>query len=163
MKKDIFRSPSKGKLNLSQVVQEISDFIQADKEGKYQLVVGTDSAGSQQPDFVTAIIIYRVGKGARYFWRRTNGNKVYHTLRDRIYQEVNLSLETAQAMLSQLRRSLHLKNFSNCDVQIHIDVGQQGQTKEMIREVVGIVRGNGFNPKIKPESYAASNVADKYV
>ena len=27
---------------------------------------------------------------------------------------------------------------------------------------VGLIRGNGFEPKIKPESYAASVVADRY-
>jgi predicted RNase H-related nuclease YkuK (DUF458 family) len=32
----------------------------------------------------------------------------------------------------------------------------------MIREVTGLIRGNGFEPKIKPESFAASTVADRY-
>ena len=45
---------------------------------------------------------------------------------------------------------------------IHADVGEKGQTQEMIKEVTGIIRGNGFEPKIKPESFAASNVADRY-
>jgi predicted RNase H-related nuclease YkuK (DUF458 family) len=32
----------------------------------------------------------------------------------------------------------------------------------MIREVTGLIRGNGFEPKIKPEAFAASTVADRY-
>jgi len=32
----------------------------------------------------------------------------------------------------------------------------------MIKEVIGLIRGNGFEPRIKPESFAASNVADRY-
>ena len=45
---------------------------------------------------------------------------------------------------------------------IHADVGEKGQTRDMVKEVVGLIRGNGFEPKIKPESYAASVVADRY-
>jgi hypothetical protein len=32
----------------------------------------------------------------------------------------------------------------------------------MIREVVGMVNGNGFTAKTKPDSWAASTVADKH-
>lgn len=35
-------------------------------------------------------------------------------------------------------------------------------TREMIREVVGMVSGNGFTAKTKPESYGAFVVADKH-
>jgi predicted RNase H-related nuclease YkuK (DUF458 family) len=45
---------------------------------------------------------------------------------------------------------------------IHADIGENGATKDMIREVMGLIRGNGFEPKIKPESFAASTVADRY-
>lgn len=158
--KNTFHSPTKGQITLKDVIREISDFMS--REGRYELVVGTDSNGDKKADFVTAIIAYRVGKGGRYFWKKTNGGKIYHTLRDRIYQEVALSLAVAQDVLCQLGQSLS-RDFSNYDFQIHIDVGQNGPTKDMIKEVVGIVRGNGFKAKIKPESYGASVVADKYI
>jgi predicted RNase H-related nuclease YkuK (DUF458 family) len=161
--KDIFHSPTKGRMNLAKVAKEISDFISQDSQDKYQLIVGTDSNGDKRADFVTAIIVYRVGRGGRYFWKRTNGGRVYHTIRDRVYKEVTLSLQIAQEMLNQLESLLKLDRQPNYDFQIHIDVGQNGPTREMIKEVVGMVRGNGFKAKIKPESYAASNIADKYV
>jgi len=41
-------------------------------------------------------------------------------------------------------------------------VGEQGQTRDMVKEVVGLIKSNGFEPKIKPESFAASVVADRY-
>jgi predicted RNase H-related nuclease YkuK (DUF458 family) len=160
---DIFHSPTKGRMKLTKIVKEISDFISRDSRDKYQLIVGTDSNGDQQADFVTAVIVYRVGHGGRYFWKRTNGNKTYHTIRDRIYKEVTLSLEIAQDLLGQLGSLLKSGKDPSYDFQIHIDVGQNGPTREMIKEVVGMVRGNGFKAKIKPESYAASNIADKYI
>jgi len=159
----IFHSPTKGRLQLTKVVREISDFVSQDSQDKYQLIVGTDSNGDKKADFVTAVIVYRVGHGGRYFWKRTNGHKIYHTIRDRIYKEVTLSLEVAQDLLGQLKSSLEVSQGSNYDFQIHIDVGQNGPTREMIKEVVGMVRGNGFKAKIKPSSYAASHVADRYI
>ncbi|MGD0523344.1 MAG: ribonuclease H-like YkuK family protein, partial [Candidatus Microgenomates bacterium] len=42
------------------------------------------------------------------------------------------------------------------------DVGPLGPTREMIREVVGMVNGNGFVAKTEPDSWGASKVADKY-
>ena len=163
MKNDaFFRNPTKGRMKLAKVAQEIFDFINYDPQSKYRLVVGTDSNGGKKTEFVTAIIVHRLGRGGRYFWKKTNGGKVYHALRDRIYQEVNLSLATAQDILGQLR-SLIKKDIEPYNFQIHIDVGQNGPTKEMIKEVVGMVRGNGFEVKIKPESFAASNIADKHV
>jgi predicted RNase H-related nuclease YkuK (DUF458 family) len=45
---------------------------------------------------------------------------------------------------------------------IHADVGENGQTKDMIKEVTGLIKGNGFEPKIKPEAFVASIVADRY-
>ncbi|MCD6284261.1 ribonuclease H-like YkuK family protein [bacterium] len=161
-RKEIFHSPTKGKMNIEKVAKEISSFIKQ-KPGKYQLVVGTDSEGSKRADFITAIIAHRIGRGGIYFWKRTNGNKIYHTLRQRIYEEVNLSLHTAQRLLENLGKHLHYSHSPGCDLQIHIDVGKNGPTKDIIKEVVGIVRGNGFEAKIKPESYGASIVADKHV
>ena len=38
----------------------------------------------------------------------------------------------------------------------------RGLTKEMVKEVTGLIRGNGFEPRIKPFSFAASVVADRY-
>jgi len=164
-KKELFRSPTKGKMKLVKVAKEVSDYINNDSNSKYRLIVGTDSNGNggKKADFVTAIIVYRIGRGGRYFWKKTIGDRDYNTLRERIYEEVNLSLETAQDILAQLQILLKSGNKLNYDFQIHIDVGQNGPTREMIKEVVGMVRGNGFKAKIKPESYAASSIADKYV
>jgi predicted RNase H-related nuclease YkuK (DUF458 family) len=48
------------------------------------------------------------------------------------------------------------------DVEVHVDIGQNGDTKELIREVVGWVMGSGFKVKIKPNACGATKVADRY-
>lgn len=162
-KEDVFHSPSQGPLSLAGVAAEVASFMSEQPQHHYQLIVGTDSEGTKQPNFVTAIIVYRVGKGGRYFWKRINNGVTYHDLRDRIYEEVDLSLRTAQDILEELKvtRLLGDKRF-DYDFQIHIDVGDQGPTRDVIKGAVGIVQGNGFQAKIKPDSYGASHVADRY-
>lgn len=149
------------KLTPEQVVREIIDFMKIDENRHYKVIIGSDSGimADKTADFVTAIVIHRVGNGGRYFWRRIDENTKYHTLRDRIWQEVLLSLDVAKELLKTI------KNFEvpKFDFEIHIDVGENGETKTMIQELVGMIRANNFTVKTKPESYAASKVADRHV
>ena len=48
------------------------------------------------------------------------------------------------------------------NLEIHVDIGENGRTKEMIDEVVGMIIGNGMRVRIKPHAYAATSVADKH-
>lgn len=160
----IFISPTKGKLTTDEVVSEIVGFIGEDKQVSYTLVIGTDSQekrlnGVREIDFVTAVVIHRHGKGGRYFWTRTKKQKIY-SLRDKIYAETLASLELAQNLVPILKDAL--MGLAPYDLEIHIDVGEVGPTREMIKEVVGMVTGNGFTAKTKPESYGAFVVADKH-
>ncbi len=43
-----------------------------------------------------------------------------------------------------------------------VDGMSTDKTREMVKELTGLIRGNGFEPKIKPESFVASTVADRY-
>jgi len=159
-----FYNPTNGKLTLDEVVQEVADFIHQEPESSYGLVIGSDSQGRRingkmLVDFVTAIVIHRRGKGGRYFWQKKR-EKGFYTLRNKIYTETILSVETAKNFVPKLKERLNGNGHYN--LEIHIDVGEVGPTREMIKEVIGIVRGNGLVPKIKPDSYGASSIADKH-
>ena len=41
-------------------------------------------------------------------------------------------------------------------------VGKDEETRELINAVTGMVKGCGYKVKYKPESYAATKVADRY-
>lgn len=157
MKQVTFFSPTKGKLGWDEVVANILEYMATDSRLAYKLIVGTDSHVKDETCFVTAIIIHRVGKGARYFYRRKWQRKI-KSLRQKIFYETALSLEVA----GQLANYLHEAGLDDMNLEIHLDVGPNGETKELIREVVGMVVGSGFGAKIKPESCGASTVADKY-
>lgn len=147
-------------MTVDEVVKSVIDFMHAEPNRRYRVTIGTDSEllAEKSADFVTAIVVHRVGNGGRYFWRRFQLGK-FHTLRDRIIKEVLISLEIAQKVLVELKK-FPLPEF---DFEIHADVGQNGPTKAVIQEVVAMIRANDFQVRIKPESYAASNVADRHV
>ena len=154
----LFNGSNGQKLTPPQVVNEIRNFMNGDQNRCYKVIIGSDSEHLQNKtaDFVTAIVVHRVGNGGKYFYRRLHeANRL--VMRDRIWKEVLMSLEVAQIIISQF------KDFNNFEFEIHVDVGQNGPTKALIQEVTGVIRGSGFNVKTKPESYGASNVADRHL
>jgi len=155
----LFNTPFGIQLNIEAVVAEIIRFMKDDEKRQYKIIIGSDSERKENSvDFVTAVIVHRVGNGGRYFWRRIEQPKS-PSLRHRIIQEVMYSLEIAQQTLVVLKDS----NAPVFDFEVHVDVGENGETKSMINEVVGMVRAYNFEARTKPESYAASKVADRHV
>ena len=159
-----FFNPTLGKIEQDKVIANIVAFIRQEPNALYNLAIGTDSHGKEDQgprsvEFVTALVIHRRGFGGRYFWQKTVVDKIA-TLRDRMYMEAILSVNFAQSFIPELKMALI--NGEKYDLEIHIDVGEKGETRTMIKEVVGIVVGNGFTAKTKPDSYGASIVADKH-
>lgn len=163
-----FFSPSKGDLSFDQVIGEIFSYMQESPDNAYEVVVGCDSPSSDKPFFPIAIVVLKTGFGGRFFLKKMHYPeeflKKFVVWKNRILQEVYLSCELAL----QLREALEKKtkelnyNFNYQFEYIHADVGERGKTKEMIKEVVGLIKSNGFEPKIKPYSFAATVVADRY-
>lgn len=154
-----FVSPTYGHLTFKEVIFRLGEFMHAQPRANYDVVIGTDSQEyPDRTDFVTAIIIHREGSGGIYFWQRTRDSKNGYVLRDRMYQEAVLSMQLSQKFMEEFETEGILKfNF-----EIHVDIGEGGRTREMVNEVVGMVRGSGFEVKTKPEAYGAASVADRH-
>jgi len=183
IKEGIFYSPSKGRLDLGSIVNELINYKKEDTDVKYKVVIGTDSEQRNKgTEFVCVVAIHRIGKGGRYFWLKIFDDKKTD-LRTRIYKEATISLALAGALLekelelsnvnvdmsqslNEIFKSLNGSNkgivFSN-DLEIHVDIGLNGPTKAMIKEIVGMIKGSGFFVRIKPEAFAAANIADKHL
>jgi predicted RNase H-related nuclease YkuK (DUF458 family) len=186
IKGGIFQSPTKGALDLAKVIKELVEFKKESPEEKYRIAIGTDSETRERgAEFVCVIAIHRVGKGGRYFWLKIFDERKFD-LRTRIYQEAVISLALAGGLLEKelemhgvdvdMNKSVNeafrfLENeiengsekeiiFTN-ELEIHVDIGTIGPTKEMIKEIVGMIKGSGFFVKIKPDSFAATSLADK--
>ncbi len=160
-----FFNPTKGNLTIDEVISELLGYIQEKPEKFYDIIVGCDSSSGQEPHFPLAVVALRKGEGGRFFLKRISyHNRKFYNWKERILEEVMLSCEAALFLRENFENKLKsLPNASNYEFRyIHADVGENGATKDMIREVTGLIRGNGFEPRIKPESFVASSVADRY-
>lgn len=155
----MFHSPTFGLVTLEKLKKIVSSFMAKDKNARYEIIVGTDSQkiAPGKYDFVSALIIHRVGFGGIYFWKREIVEKKI-SLKERIYQEAIMSLQTSETFVDFFRSN----GISKYNIQIHVDIGKNGETRELINEVMGMIRSSGYEPKIKPESYGASKIADRY-
>jgi hypothetical protein len=162
-KNKIFISPTRGEVSISKMVEEIAGFVDEEPASFYRLIIGTDSQarrnnGKSEIDYVTAVVVHRIGRGARYYWKKEKKSKI-PVLRDKIYTETLMSLDAAQEIVPSIRETISPTKY---DFEIHIDVGPLGPTRDMIKEVVGMVNGSGYEARTKPESWGASSVADKH-
>ncbi len=163
-----FYSPSKGNLKLNQVLEEIIGYVQKKPSCFYDIIVGCDSSSGQDPCFPVVVVILRKGEGGIFFLKKVRFSsqeaKKFVSWKMRILEEVMLSCKFALQLREDLDKKIaDLETTIDYEFRyIHADVGENGDTKEMIKEVTGLIRGNGFEPKIKPESFVASSVADHF-
>ena len=163
-----FYNPTRGNLFFKEVVEELWHYMSERPEKFYDITVGCDSASGEDPCFPVAVVILRIGEGGRFFLKKirypVSAKKKFYHWKMRVLEEVLLSCKFALFLREKIEERAKTisrpLNYQFC--YIHADIGKNGQTKDMIKEVVGLIRGNGFEPKIKPEAYVASVVADRY-
>lgn len=158
MRSQPFFNPHLGEMTFEGVMASIVDEMRSSAKARYEILIGTDSSVTlDHVDFVSAIVLHRVGRGGRYFWARRRERHL-GSLRQRIWREAWLSFELAQDVIGHMSA----RSLLRFDLEIHVDIGENGRTKQMIDEVVGMIIANGFAVRIKPHAFAASSVADKH-
>jgi len=140
-------------VTMSEAVEKIAAFIK--DSDNFTIDIGTDSQTTDKTKFVTAIVCCKERKGGIFFYHSSTIDKV-PILRNRIYMETGISVECANQLID-----LFLENEMFYTISIHSDVGPNGKTRDLIKEITGYVAAYGFDCKIKPNSMAASVVADK--
>lgn len=154
-----FISPTKGRVTLSDVADDIVEEVRSHPQDDYRLMVGSDSQlkeNRQRANFVSAIILHRVGKGGRYYVHRETAHHPF-SLRQRMFAEAGYSLQLG-GMLSEALQ----ERGNPMQLQVHLDIGEKGATNQMIREIVAWITASGYEARIKPDSFGASKVADRY-
>lgn len=141
--------------------------IQFDRDNEYQVIVGTDShMHGQQFRFITVICVYRVGKGGNFYYHesyepRTNyiqgakGKKVKGNQKMRMFNEVERSVVVAE------------KLFDSTGVLpiVHIDASPPHKkefTSDFSEQLKGYVVASGYECALKPMSWCANAVADRF-
>jgi len=164
-----FYSQTHGKMQIIEMIAKIRDFLDFDPNSEYVLVIGSDSQekngtlkGKDFVTLVTAVTVHRKGTGGIYFYKKKHlkGFKGPRAnIRNKIYLETTASLTFAEKFVPLLKENL---NGHSPRLEIHVDVGEHGKSRDTIKEVVGMVTGCGYVAKTKPLSYGASKVADKH-
>ena len=169
----IFNSPTYGQLGWQEALSKMIAFIGADTKASYEVIIGTDSeAQNGLADFVSAVVVHKKGRGGIYFWGRQKITNL-HSMRQRIWQEAIISLTLAEKLVGDFAQiglfngHLDKSDLSGQDerinLEIHVDIGPNGETRAMIAEIVGMIRANGFKVATKPAAWGASHVADRHV
>ena len=81
------------------------------------------------------------------------------SMRQRIWQEALISLQLAEKLVEDFAQM----GLVDLNLEIHVDIGPNGPTRQMINEIVGMIRANGFKVAVKPASWGASHVADRHI
>ena len=152
-------------MSVPDIAKKIFEFIMSDKTNSYEITVGTDSQNFDRTKMVEVIAVHRKGRGGTYFYNIEFVRRITN-LKQKINEETSRSLLVANDLLDRLQETF-LENdmlMEDLDVsfQIHCDIGRAGKTSVLIKEIVSWVTSQGYVCLIKPDSYAASDIADKY-
>jgi uncharacterized protein len=154
----IFHNTLGKRFTLDDVQKDMLAFVVADMDRNYRIIIGSDSQHNfANTVFVTAIIIHRVGSQARFYYTKANG---HHTmeLSTRILQETADSVE----ILQMIENSEVFGLVGKENIEVHIDAGQGGRSRKIMDACISYVQGMGYHYKVKPDSYGATHVADRY-
>ena len=149
-----FKSPTYGILEKNEVFNYLKN-TNIKNNGNYKIIVGTDSQNTYKTKMVIVICLINEGKGGSFFYHIDWLPKI-KDLNTKIYTETEKSLQIAR----ELNKFFHKENIRT-NVEIHVDIGREGKTKDLIQSIIGWVTAEGFIAKIKDESYVASTIADR--
>ena len=158
-------SPTYGKVNEKQAVEILNNYYQKNKSfgSDFFLTIGTDSQNFSDTKVVIVIAMRCVGHGGIYFYEVLHIDKIQN-VKQKLNMETGLSLETANKIMDIIESDDKYSDmYLNSNFAIHVDAGrsEKGKTKEVIPEIVGWIKACGYECVVKPDSYAASSIANR--
>ena len=161
----MFYSASGKAMTMDDIANRIIQYIMEDISASYEIMVGTDSQTHKETKMVEIIAVHRKGLGGIFF-HNTDYVPRIHNLKQKINEETSRSLTVANELLDSIEFPLLGEGYLIDDIdvsfQIHCDIGKYGKTNELIREIISWVTSQGYVCMIKPDSYVASGIADRY-
>ena len=160
----MFQSPTYGSVEMRDIVRIIAERVSANKGRAYNLMVGTDSQNFDKTKVVVVIALHDIGKGGIFFYQISH-IPLIRNVSQKLIQETQMSLACAQKLIDAFEEYQQETGFdykSAMQFDIHVDAGQGGKSKVVIPEIVGWVTACGYHAVVKPDSLAASSIANKY-
>ena len=153
-----WHSQTYGTLSFEELPDKIQLFYDMNKHygEPIEITIGTDSQNHQETKVVTVISVLCKGHGGIFFYH-IEYRPLVQSVKTKLEMETYISLETAQKLLA------NLNDKQVFPISIHIDAGTSpiGKTRDLIQSLTGWVHAMGYDCEIKPNSYAASSIADR--
>lgn len=152
-----------GEVDMPKIVELIDKFVSRNPNSDYHVIVGTDSQNFDHTKIVLVIAVIQPSKGGIFFYEVTRIRKITN-IREKLYKETQMSLDCANELLEEFEKYAEKTGFdmSKMNFAIHVDAGYNGKTRDVIPEIVGWVTSCGYDVEVKPNSFVASSIADKY-
>jgi predicted RNase H-related nuclease YkuK (DUF458 family) len=136
-----------------EAIELIKDY---DRKG-FNIYVGTDSQiVKRKISIVTCVCL----------WKESGGSKIF-LMKERIKKKNYPSLWARMELeaLRSLELAYELEQFVRGPITVHLDVGtdiEVSKSAAYAKPLYAMVRGSGYKCEIKPDSWAASAVADRW-
>lgn len=158
------KSITYGDVDLPKIAEIIKDSVTANNATEHNLIIGTDSQNFSDTKIVVVIALQHVGHGGIFFYDITRVRKITN-IKQKLITETQMSLELATSLITELDKLFDRTGFdytSHLNFGIHVDAGENGPTKKVIPEIVAYIKSFGFDVAVKPDSFVASSIADRY-
>lgn len=158
----ILTNVRKEEVKLGDLSVRLVNYINQEPDKEYDIAIGTDSMTYDTTDFVLAVTIHRLHSGGIFFYKKMKHDRI-KDLHQKLYAETGVSIDVASILIDDFKElGIDLAESNQIHFHIHMDIGDNGPTKELIQELAGWVNALGYDCEVKPDSYAASCIADKY-
>lgn len=162
---NLMKSITYGEVTLNEIAHIIADKVGNDHTGgEYNLIIGTDSQNFSDTKIVVVVALQHVGHGGVFFYDITRVRRI-DNIKQKLITETTLSLEVATNLIAEFDKVFDETGFdytTKLNFGIHVDAGENGPTKKVIPEIVSYIKSYGFDATVKPDSFVASSIADKY-
>ncbi|MCB0530603.1 MAG: hypothetical protein H6574_05790 [Lewinellaceae bacterium] len=125
---------------------------------RLKVCIGTDSQViGDDVHFATVIVFLREKRGGFMFISNHKTERKM-TLRERMILEVGRSVEVAYALCALL-------DLYDIELEVHADINTDPsfESNTALKEAMGYILSMGFVFKAKPDAFASSSCADKFV
>ena len=153
--------PNKEHINWQEICNNINYLV--NKNYDHQIIVGTDSqpVGNKTIVVIAICILSDMEGFKRTFYYGKEKVERFKNLYSRINYETQASIDTANEL-----RNYTLSMSENLNISIHLDVSSEKsktKTSKYSTTLINLVKAYDYpNVEVKPNSWAASSVADKY-
>lgn len=138
-------------MDIQEVIKEIQESSKTTK-----VYVGADSKRVKgKVVYVTVIVLHFDGNKGGKIFKEISIEPWYGNIKGRLMNEVYKAIDVAYKIVDHLEGR---------PFEIHLDLNPDPQHKSnvAVKEAVGYVLGTfGFRPKLKPEAWCGSTVADR--